>query len=111
MRSRRSLVILCCLFLAAASCSGHTEKVSVTAKTSQKAPGHATTAPVAPPGVPRVMLQSGTGYQTGSLVQFCPGSSCRQGPAKQSRALPTPDPLLFLLEQAPATAPVQLTHA
>src|SRR5260221_14419046 len=110
MRSRRSLVILCCLLFATAACSGHAKKVSGTAK-SQKAPSHSTTAPVSPPGVPLVMLQSGTEYQNGSLVQFCQGSSCRQGPAKQSRALATTDPLLFLIEQAPATARVQLTHA
>ena len=111
MRSRRSLVILCCLFLATAACSGHAKKVSVTAKKSQKAPSHSTSAPVSPPGVPRVMLQSGTDYQNGSLVQFCHGSSCRQGPAKQPHALAAADPLLFLIEQAPVTAKVQLTRA
>jgi hypothetical protein len=56
------------------------------------------------------MLQSGTSYQNGSLVQFCQGSSCRQGPAKQTRALTTADPLLFIIDQVPATARVQLTH-
>lgn len=111
MRSRRTLVVLCCLFLATAACSGHPKKVSVGAKKSHKAPGHSTTAPVSLPGVPRVMLQSGTSYQNGSLVQFCQGSSCRQGPAKQTRALAAPDPVLFLIEEAPLTARVQLTHA
>src|SRR5438309_1162191 len=111
MRSRRALVILCCLFLATAGCSGHAKKVSVAAKKGQKAPGHSTTAPVSIPGVPRIMLQSGTDYQNGSLVQFCQGSSCRQGPAKPARALPAPDPVLFLIEQAPVTARVQLTRS
>jgi hypothetical protein len=111
MRSRRTLVIVGCLFLAAASCSGHANKVSVTAKKTPKSPPHSKTAPVSPPGVPRVMLQSGTSYQNGALVQFCLGSSCRQGSAKQSHALATADPLLFLLDQAPSTARVQLTHA
>ena len=110
MRSRRALAIGCCLFLATAACSGHAKKVSVTAKGSQKA-GHSTTAPVSLPGVPRVMLQSGTSYQNGSLVQFCQGSSCRQGPGKQAHALEAADPLLFLIEQAPVTARVQLTRA
>src|SRR5437879_4206735 len=111
MRSRRALAILCCLCFATAACSGHPKKVSVTAKKSQKAPSHSTTAPVSPPGVPRVMLQSGTSYQNGSLVQFCQGSTCRPGPGKQSRSLEAPDPVLFLIEQAPVTAQVQLTHA
>jgi hypothetical protein len=112
MRSRRTLaVIVCCLFFSATSCGGHAKKVSVTSKKPTKAPAHSTTAPVSPPGVPRVILQSGTEYQNGALVQFCLGSSCRQGPAKQSRALATPDPLLFLIDQVPASARVQLTRA
>jgi hypothetical protein len=110
MRSRRTLVIvLCCLSLAAASCGGHAKKVSVTSKKPAKAPSHSTTA--SPPGVPRVILQSGTEYQNGALVQFCQGSSCRQGPAKQPHALASADPLLFLIEQVPLTARVQVTHA
>jgi hypothetical protein len=112
MRSRRTLVIVCCcLFFAAAACSGHAKKVSVTAKKSQKAPAHSATAPVSLPGVPRVMLQSGTSYQNGALVQFCQGSSCRQGPAKQQHVLASQDPLLFLIDQAPLTARIQVTRA
>jgi len=111
MRSRRWAIVICCLFFAAAACSGHAKKVSAGAKKTQKAPSHSTTAPVSLPGVPRLILQSGTSYQNGSLIQFCQGSSCRQGPAKQARALATADPLLFIIDQVPATARVQLTHA
>jgi len=111
MRSRRTLVIVCCLFLAAAACGGPTKKVSVTSKKTTKSSVQSKTAPVAPPGVPRVILQSGTSYQNGTLVQFCEGSSCRKGSAKQPHALATPDPLLFLIDQVPATARVQLTRA
>jgi hypothetical protein len=111
MRSRRSLIIVCCLFLAAAACGGPAKKVSVTSKKTTKPTVQSKTAPVAPAGVPRVILQSGTSYQNGALVQFCLGSSCRKGAAKQAHALTTADPLLFLIEQAPASARVQLTHA
>jgi hypothetical protein len=83
----------------------------VTSKKTAKAALHSKTAPVSPPGVPRVILQSGTEYQNGALVQFCLGSSCRQGPAKPAHALATPDPLLFLIDQVPASARVQLTRA
>src|SRR5437870_5173275 len=111
MRSRGTLVIVCCLFLATAACSGLPKKVSVTSKKAGNGSAHSKTAPVAPPGVPLVILQAGTSYQNGSLLQFCQGSSCRQGPAKQSRSLAITNPLLFLIDQVPSTARVQLTRA
>ena len=70
-----------------------------------------TTAPQAPPGVPKVMLQSGTSYQNGTLVRFCQGSSCRQGSGKLAHALEAPDPVLFLIDTVPQSATVTLTRA
>jgi hypothetical protein len=84
--------------------------VSVTSKKTTKSSAQSKAAPASAAGVPRVILQSGTSYQKGALVQFCSGSSCRQGPARQAHALDTADPLLFLVDQVPASARVQLTH-
>ncbi|HEV2685674.1 MAG TPA: hypothetical protein VGW79_03460, partial [Actinomycetota bacterium] len=80
MRSRRVLVAACCILAFAASCSGHHTKVLATNKTkaSRGAAPRSRTAPTSPPGVPKVILQSGTAFQNGSLVQFCNGSQCRQ---------------------------------
>jgi len=112
MRSRRLLVAACCVLTFAASCSGHHTKVLGTTKTKASKPvPHSRTAPTAPPGVPKVILQSGTAYQDGALVQFCTGSNCRQGTGKQPRTLDSKDPLLFLIDTVPVTAKVQLIHA
>jgi hypothetical protein len=112
MRSRRLLVAASCVLVVAASCSGHHTKVLGTTKTKASKPvPHSRTAPTAPPGVPKVILQSGTAYQNGSLVQFCTGSNCRQGIGTQPHALDAKDPLLFLIDTVPATAQVQLVHA
>jgi hypothetical protein len=105
------LVVLICLFLGAASCSGHSKKVSVTSKKLPKAAAHSTATAASPSGVPRVILQVGTSYQNGALVQFCHGTSCSRGPAKQAHAMAAADPLLFLIDQVPASARVQITHA
>ena len=112
MRSRRLLVAALCVLAVASSCTGHGTKVLGTTKTKSAKPvTHSRTAPTSPPGVPKVILQSGTAYQNGALVQFCNGSNCRQGTAKQSRLLDAKDPLLFLIDTLPATASVQLVHA
>lgn len=110
MRSRRVLVAACCILAFAASCSGHHTKVLATNKTKGTPVPHSKNAPTAPPGVPKVMVQSGTAYQNGSLVQFCKGSQCRQGSGKQTRVLDAQDPLLFLIDMVPTTAQVQLTR-
>jgi hypothetical protein len=96
----------------AASCSGHhTNVLGVNkAKSSGKPVPHSRNVPTAPPGVPKVIVQSGTSYQNGSLVQFCTGSQCHQGTGKQKHALDAKDPLLFLIDTVPATAKVQLIH-
>ena len=95
MRSRRLIAAACGVLVIATSCSGHHTKVlgATKSKAPHKAVPHSRTAPTAPPGVPKVILQSGTAYQNGALVQFCAGSSCRQGTGKPARALATPDPL------------------
>ena len=113
MRSRRLLAAACGVLVIASSCSGHHAKVLGTTKSKAhaKAVPHSRTAPTAPPGVPKVILQSGTAYQNGALVQFCAGSSCRQGTGKPARAQATPDPLLFIIDRVPLTAQVQVTHA
>ena len=80
------------------------------AKSSKQTP-HSRNAPTAPPGVPKVILQSGTAYQNGSLVQFCSGSNCRQGSGKQTHSLDAKGPLLFIIDAVPATAEVQIVHA
>jgi hypothetical protein len=89
-----------------ASCTGHATKVSIaTPSTSKKA-----AVPIAATkGIPQVILQIGTGYQDGALIQYCLGSSCRKGPSTQVHALPAGDPLLFIIDQAPRSARVQLT--
>ncbi len=111
MRSRRLLVAACCVLAVAASCTGHHTKVLGTTKTkASTAAPHSRTAPTAPPGVPKVILQSGTAYQNGALVQFCNGSNCRQGTGKQTHSLDAKDPLLFLIDTVPSTAKVQLIH-
>jgi hypothetical protein len=110
MRSRRLLVASCCLLAVAASCTGHTKVLGTTKTKASKPVPHSRTAPTAPPGVPKVMLQSGTAYQNGVLVQFCNGSNCRQGTGKQTRWLDAKDPLLFLIDTVPASAKVQLIH-
>jgi hypothetical protein len=110
MRSRLVLVAACCILAFAASCSGHHTKVLAANKAKGTPAPHSPTAPTAPPGVPKVILQSGTDYQNGSLVQFCKGSQCQQGSAKQTRVLDAKDPLLFLIDMVPTTAQVQLTH-
>ncbi|HJT37964.1 MAG TPA: hypothetical protein VJ818_06020 [Actinomycetota bacterium] len=112
MRSRALLSAVCCALLVAGACSSSHTKVLGTTKT--KAPHSAsrsTNAPISLPGVPKVILQSGTSYQNGALVQFCTGSSCRQGAATQKRPLDTHDPLLFIVDSVPETAQVQLTRA
>ena len=111
MRSGRVLAAVCGVLVLATACTGHQTKVLGTTKTkSAKAVPHSRTAPVAPPGVPKVILQSGTAYQNGALVQFCnPG--CRQGSGKQTHSLDAKDPLLFLIDTVPTTATVTLTHA
>ena len=113
MRSRLLLGVACVVLVTAASCSGHPTKVSAANKVSptNAAAPRSKTAPTAPPGVPKVMLQSGTSYQNGALVQFCEGSSCRQGTGRQTHALVAADPLLFLIDQIPLTARVQITRA
>ena len=111
MRSRRVLVAACCVLALAASCTGNHTKVLAANKTkASKAAPHSRTAPKAPPGVPKVILQSGTAYQNGSLVQFC-NPQCRQGSPKQTHSLDAKDPLLFLIDTVPTTAQVQLVHA
>ena len=112
MRSRRALVAACCALAFAASCTGAHTKVLATNKTksSSKPVPHSRTAPKAPPGVPKVILQSGTAYQNGSLVQFCTGSQCRQGNGKQTHSLDAKDALLFLIDTVPTKAQVQLIH-
>lgn len=109
MRSRRVLVAACCILAVATSCSGHNTKVLATKKSRTPTP-HSSTAPTAPPGVPKVILQSGTAYQNGSLVQFCKGSQCWEGNGKQTRVLDAKDPFLFLIDTVPTTAQVQLTR-
>jgi hypothetical protein len=111
MRSRRLLVAACCVLAVAASCTGHTKVLGTTKTKSSKPVPHSRTAPTAPPGVPKVILQSGTAYQNGALVQFCTGSNCRQGTGKQPHSLDAKDPLLFIIDTVPATAKVQLIHA
>jgi len=81
-----------------------------TKSSSTPAAPHSRTAPKAPPGVPKVILQSGTAYQNGSLVQFCTGPQCRQGSGKQTHSLDAKDPLLFIIDTVPTKAQVQLIH-
>lgn len=112
MRSRL-FVAVCGVLVLAGACTGNHTKVLATTKT--KAPAKATpqsrTAPKAPPGVPKVMLQAGTAYQNGALVQFCTGSTCRDGSGKQTRSLAANDPLMFIIDTVPTTAQVQLMYA
>src|ERR1044072_968634 len=98
MRSLRVLVAACCVLAVAASCSGHTKVLATNKAKSSKQTPHSRNAPTAPPGVPKVILQSGTAYQNGSLVQFCSGSNCRQGSGKQTHSLDAKDPLLFIID-------------
>jgi hypothetical protein len=113
MRSRRLLAAACgVMLIAAVSCTGHNTKVLGTTKsTSSGNPApRSSTAPKGPPGVPKVMLQSGTSYQNGALVQFCTGSSCLHGTGKQAHPLTAADPLLFIIDRIPATAKIQMTR-
>ena len=112
MRPRALLAAVCCALLAAAACSSqHTKVLGTTKVKARSSVSRSSTAPVSPPGVPKVILQSGTSYQNGALVQFCTGSSCRQGIGTQKRPLDTHDPLLFIIDTVPQTAQVQLTRA
>ena len=67
MRSRRLIAAACGVLVIATSCSGHHTKVlgATKSKAPHKAVPHSRTAPTAPPGVPKVILQSGTAYQNG----------------------------------------------
>jgi hypothetical protein len=111
VRSKRTVVVVCSLLALLTACGGSPKKVAAQSKKSSKAARAHTTAPQAPPGVPRVMLQSGTSYQNGALVRFCHGTACRQGTGKAVHALEAPDPVLFIIDTIPQSATVTLTRA
>lgn len=109
MRSRAALLLGCALLVTLAGCGNHAKKVSATTPSVPAAVG-SRRAPPAPAGVPKILLQVGTAYQNGSLVQFCRGSACESGPATAPQAIKASDPLLFIVEQPPKAATVSLTR-
>jgi hypothetical protein len=104
MPSKRLVAASAAVLVLLAACGGHERRVSVSSPpaTSSGIPTPAVK------GAPRVILQIGTAYQNGALVQFCDGGSCRDQAPKRVAALPGSDPLLFIIDQRPKTARAQL---
>jgi len=103
MRSKHAVAIVAVCVLTACG-GGAARRVSATGPSSKTS---TRPAPVVK-GAPRVLLQVGTSYQTGSLVQFCSGGSCRDSDLKAPPAIAGSDPALFIVDQRPRAARVRL---
>jgi hypothetical protein len=108
MRSRRIVLVAGVLLFALAACGGHQKKVGSSTQPTSSAPGLSSPTRL-PAGVPKVMLQIGISYQSGVLVRYCQGSSCRQATGTQAKPLAATDPLLFIIDQRPSSAQVLVT--
>jgi hypothetical protein len=107
MSSRVAASLLCLVLAGAAACSGGKKPVTVygrqTVATSKASP--------AIPGLPRVMVQMGTSFVDGTLVQYCKDKTCERGPGRPTRTLEGTEPLLFIVEQKPVSARAELRAA
>jgi hypothetical protein len=106
MPSKRVIAAVAVMVLTLGACGGHERRVS--------ASSHVSATPSALPvqavkGAPRVILQVGTSFQDGTLVQYCDGGSCKTGSPRVGSTLSGSDPLLFIIDQRPSTARAQLS--
>jgi hypothetical protein len=62
----------------------------------------------APTGVPKVVLQVGTSFETGRLSSFCEGKRCSVGSSSPATYLEATHPLFFILSAAPRSAALQI---
>jgi len=103
MRSRLIAAVVVVL-LAGGACTGGPKRVSVYGpQTIASSSGRASQN-----GVPRVMVQMGTNFVDGVLVQFCKDKSCQRGPGRATRTLEGAEPLVFIVDQKPVSARAEL---